>query len=70
MVSRYGLRDDQLEKIDTLLPGRAGTRWGSAMQARSADTEYLATPPLRDTRQRASHASDVFRSTGGVQGLP
>ena len=34
------------------------------MQARAAETEYLATPPLRDTRQRASHASDVFRSKG------
>ncbi len=34
------------------------------MQARAADTEDLATPPLRDTRHRASHASDGFRSKG------
>ena len=25
MVRRYGLRDDQWEKIETLLPGREGT---------------------------------------------
>ncbi len=25
MVRRYGLRDDQWEKIETLLPGRVGT---------------------------------------------
>ena len=34
------------------------------MQAGSAAPKHLATPPLRDTRRRASHASDVFRSKG------
>ena len=28
MVRRYGLRDDQWEKIETLLPGREGTVGG------------------------------------------
>lgn len=34
------------------------------MQAGSAYTKHPATPPLRDIRQRTSHASDVFRSKG------
>ena len=44
-------------------PGAA--RWDfRSMQARSTHAEDVAAPSFRDTRQRGSHASDVFRSKG------
>ena len=42
----------------------ASARSRGSVQTGSADPEYLAAPSLGDTRQRRSHASDVFRSKG------
>ncbi len=56
MVRRYGLRDDQWEKIDTLLPGRAGTVGVTAQDNRlfveAVLYRYRAGIPWRDLPER------------------
>jgi transposase len=56
MVKRYGLRDDQWEKIDTLLPGRDGTVGVTAKDNRlfveAVLYRYRAGIPWRDLPER------------------
>ena len=56
MMSRYGLRDDQWEKIDTLLPGREGTVGVTAQDNRlfveAVLYRYRAGIPWRDLPER------------------
>lgn len=56
MVRRYGLRDDQWEKIETLLPGREGTVGVTAKDNRlfveAVLYRYRAGIPWRDLPER------------------
>lgn len=56
MVRRYGLRDDQWEKIETLLPGREGTVGVTAQDNRlfveAVLYRYRAGIPWRDLPER------------------
>ena len=66
-IAKRGMLLDQLPQ--PLDPRRIGPpasplRCGRSMQAGSTDAEHLTASSFRDTRQRDSHASDVFRSKG------
>ncbi len=56
MVRRYGLRDDQWAKIETLLPGREGTVGVTAQDNRlfveAVLYRYRAGIPWRDLPER------------------
>jgi transposase len=56
MVRRYGLRDDQWEKIEALLPGRQGTVGVTAQDNRlfveAVMYRYRAGIPWRDLPER------------------
>lgn len=75
MVRRYGLRDDQWEKIKDLLPGREGTVGVTAKDNRlfveAVIYRYRAGIPWRDLPERFGDWNNIARrhrrwSTTGV----
>lgn len=75
MVRRYGLRDDQWEKIENLLPGRDGTVGVTARDNRlfveAVLYRYRAGIPWRDLPERFGdfrviHTRHTRWSKGGV----
>ena len=75
MVRRYGLRDDQWEKIQDLLPGRVDTVGGTAKDHRqfveAGLYRYRAGIPWRDLPARFGDWKSIHRrhrrwSKGGV----
>jgi transposase len=65
MVRRYGLRDDQWEKIKDLLPGRAGTVGVTAKDNRlfveAVLYRYRAGIPWRDLPDRFGDWNNIAR---------
>ena len=75
MVRRYGLRDDQWERIKDFLPGRVGHVGGTAPDNRlfveAVLYRYRAGLPWRDLPERYGHWKVVHRrwsrwAAGGV----
>ena len=65
MVRRYGLRDEQWEKIETLLPGREGTVGVTAKDNRlfveAVIYRYRAGIPWRDLPERFGDWNNIAR---------
>lgn len=65
MVKRYGLRDDQWERIEGLLPGRAGTVGVTAKDNRlfieAVIYRYRAGIPWRDLPERFGDWNNIAR---------
>ena len=66
-IAKRGMLLDQLpQPLDPRRIGHPAPRWSRSrpMQPGSAHSQHATPSPFRDTRQRDSHASDVFRSKG------
>ena len=65
MVRRYGLRDEQWEQIEGLLPGREGTVGVTAQANRlfvdAVIYRYRAGIPWRDLPERFGHGNNSAR---------
>src|ERR1700749_1930237 len=64
-MQRYGLRDDQWERIKDLLPGRPGSVGGTAADnqlfVEAVLYRYRAGVPWRDLPERFGHWKNVHR---------